>query len=206
MINKNNFPLSTLKSQLSNSGGFQIVCLSGQMAAGKNFVAALLEKELGFASIDLDVVVHRAIEICTPEIFGAFAEEASEAGIVLSNADGSLNRRALGSLIFPRPELLARQEGIVYPKVIEITKQYIEENKAKNTPVLINATVLYKTPELLELCDRIFFVKACTIKRFFRARKRDGMAFAQILQRFRSQKGLLKKYRESGKEIVIIRN
>lgn len=169
----------------------QIICIAGQMAAGKNYICSLLEKK-GFVSLDLDKTAHEAILLCTPQILSAFEDEAKIRGISLLNSDGSLNRRALGQIVFSAPELLARQESIVYPKIIELTKQFIEKNSGKS--VILNATVLFKTPELLSKCEKIVFVKANPLKRLIRAKKRDGLPLRQILARFKNQRNLLKEY------------
>ena len=169
----------------------QIICITGQMAAGKNYICSQLEKQ-GFVSLDLDKTAHTAIFLCTPQILSAFGGEAETRGISLLNEDGSLNRRALGQIVFSSPALLAQQESIVYPKIIELTNQFIEENSGKS--VILNATVLFKTPELLSKCEKIFFVKANFFKRLFRAKKRDKMPLKQILARFKNQRNLLKEY------------
>lgn len=185
----------------------QIICITGQMAAGKNFICSLLEKK-GFISLDLDKTAHEAILLCTPQILSAFEDEAKIRGISLLNSDGSLNRRALGQIVFSTPELLARQESIVYPKIIELTEQFIEKNSGKS--VILNATVLFKTPELLSKCEKIFFVKANFFKRLVRAKKRDALPLRQILARFKNQKNLLAEYKKAAKEfnisVEIVRN
>ena len=177
-----------------------IICVTGQMAAGKNFICSQLEKQ-GFVSLDLDKTAHEAISLCTPQILAAFGEEAKNRGISLLNEDGSLNRRALGQIVFSDKELLSRQEAIVYPKIIQITTQYIEENREKS--VILNATVLFKTPELFSKCEKILFVKASFFKRLMRAKKRDKMPLRQILARFKSQKNLFKEYKNAAKELDI---
>ena len=177
-----------------------IICVTGQMAAGKNYICSLLEKD-GFISLDLDKTAHEAIELCTPQILLAFGDEAVLRGISLQNEDGSLNRRALGQIVFSAPELLARQEEIVYPKIIGLTNQYIEENSEKS--VILNATVLFKTPELLSKCEKILFVKANFFKRILRAKKRDKMPLKQILARFKNQKNLFKEYQKAAEQLNI---
>lgn len=163
------------------------------MAAGKNFVCSYFEKK-GWICIDADEQVHRAIKKSEPQILKAFAKEAKNANILLQNADGSLNRKNLGALIFPHPELLKRQENIVFPLVTEDTKKIIAENPDKD--IVLNATVMYKIPELLKICEKIVFVTAPLFIRFLRAKKRDNLSALQILQRFWAQRGLQKKYKE----------
>ena len=180
---------------------YNIICVTGQMAAGKNYICSKLEKE-GWQASDLDLTAHQAIEECKDEIISAFKGEAEKLGLGIENADGSINRRNLGRLLFKNPSLLARQESIIYPKIISLTKDFI----AQNQKVIINATVLFKTPELLNLCDAIVFVKAPFITRLLRARSRDHLPLRQILRRFHAQKNLLKEYQKSGKPIIIINN
>ncbi len=184
-----------------------VICVTGQMAAGKNYICKkLTEQNKNLVSIDSDQTVHEAISLCTPQIVEAFGGEAKKAGLNLQNTDGTLNRKALGALIFPRPELLKKQESIVYPKTIELTKNYIEENRANEKSVIINATVLYKIPELMNICEKIIFVTAPFFTRLKRARKRDRLPIRQILARFKSQRNLLSEYKKTGIEIVIMNN
>ncbi len=182
----------------------QIICLCGQMAAGKNYVAKQLCKIGECVSLDLDLTVHTAIKNATPAILKEFSSLAQKAGLNLQNKDGSLNRRALGALVFSSPELLKKQEQLVYPETIRLTKEFIQQNAAKT--VLLNATVLYKTPELLELCSKIYFVKAFFLKRLIRAKKRDKLPLLQILKRFKSQNSLLEEYKKSGIPLTFIKN
>ena len=178
----------------------RIICITGMMAAGKNYISSLFEKD-GFVSIDLDKTAHTAISLCTPQILSAFSGEAESRGISLTGKDGSINRRALGRIVFSDKSLLARQEAIIYPKIIELTNQYIEENR--NKTVILNATVLFKTPELLSKCEKILFVTAPFFKRLIRTKKRDKMPLRQILARFKSQKNLLSEYKKAAEEVGI---
>jgi len=199
---------SGINSDSNSEPNFQVICLTGKMASGKNFVTQKIIENSGgkFVSIDSDKTVHEAISLCTEKIFAAFENEAKKNGINLKNSDGTLNRKALGKLIFPRPELLSIQEKIVYPKTIEMTKQFIEENRKKGKSVIINATVLHKIPELMSLCSKIIFVTAPVLTRLLRAKKRDNLPVKQILARFKAQKNLLKEYKKTGIEIFIVKN
>lgn len=181
----------------------KIAAITGPMAAGKNYVSSLLEKE-GFVSIDADIVVHDAIKLATNDILAAFSSVAKDMGINLLNEDKSLNRRELGKIVFSDRALLKKQEDIVYPYVNTIINQFIEDNKDKK--ILINATVLYKTPQLLNRCQAIIYVTAPFFTRLKRANKRDNMDVSLILKRFHNQRDLYKKYKETGINIIKIVN
>lgn len=189
-----------LEQELSD---YKILCVSGQMAAGKNYVCSQLEKS-GWISTDLDLTAHQAIEECRKEILEAFKGEAENSGLLIQNPDGSVNRRNLGKLLFKNPGLLARQESIIYPKITEMTLDFIKKNPDKK--IIINATLLFKTPELLALCHAVIFVKAPLFTRLLRARHRDHLPIPQILRRFHTQKNILKNYQRSGKKIIFVNN
>ena len=177
------------------------------MAAGKNAVCRILE-ERGFIALDADKQVHGAIEKAAPEIIKTFSNEAKAQNITLTDENGRINRRELGRLLFNRPDLLAKQESIVYPVIIEETKRFIQkqQEQKKEADIILNATVLYKTPELLRLCKYIIYVDAPKITRIVRALKRDRMPLRQILSRFATQKGLFSEYKKTGVPIIKITN
>ena len=165
------------------------------MASGKNFVCNIL-CEQGFISIDLDKEVHKVILEKTELIFSTFEKIANEKSIQIRNDDNSLNRKNLGILLFSDRTLLEKHENIIYPELTNNPKQKI----------ILNATVLFKTPKLLELCDSIFFVQSNYAKRLLRAKHRDNSSFKNIIKRFSAQKSLFLHYKNSGKPIFIIYN
>ena len=177
------------------------------MAAGKNAVCRILE-ERGFIALDADRQVHGAIEKAAPEIIKTFSKEANAQNITLTDKNERINRRELGRLLFTSKDLLAKQERIVYPVIIEETKRFIQKQKKqkKEADIILNATVLYKTPELLNLCKYIIYVDAPKITRIVRALKRDRMPLRQILSRFATQKGLFSEYKKTGVPIIKITN
>lgn len=180
-----------------------IICVTGKMAAGKNYICRQYENK-GWISRDADKDVHYAIELAKQDILKAFSQEAEKQNLSLLTPEGTINRKELGKLLFSKPELLEKQEQIVYPYIIKITKDFIKENQNKD--LIINATLLFKTPELLNLCDKVIYVKAPLLKRIIRARKRDHLPYKQIFKRFYSQRNLLKNYRKTGVNITIVKN
>ena len=177
------------------------------MAAGKNAVCRILE-ERGFIALDADKQVHGAIEKAAPEIIKTFSNEAKAQNITLTDENGRINRRELGRLLFTSKELLSKQESIVYPVIIEETKRFIQKQQElkSDADIILNATVLYKTPELLNLCKYIIYVDAPKITRIVRTIKRDRMPLRQILSRFASQKNLFSEYKKTGVPIIKITN
>lgn len=181
----------------------EIICVTGPMASGKNYICSQMEKD-GWISIDADILVHKAIEQSTDKILSTFEPFANKKNIMIKNSDGSINRRNLGKLIFSNKKYLKLQENIVYPIITSFIMEFLQNNKSKK--IIINATVLYKTPEVLSKCTRILFVTAPFFTRFKRAYKRDKMKPSLILQRFFAQKNLLSEYKKTDIPIEIVKN
>jgi len=175
----------------------------GPMASGKNYICKQLEEQ-GWTSIDADILVHQAIEEVKDKILEKFVPYAEQQNIKLTNDDGTINRRALGQLLFSFPELLQIQESLVYPIIIQQILDFINQHEKS----IINATVLYKTPQLLAYCDKVIYVDAPFFKRLVRARRRDKLPLFQILRRFHAQKNLLREYQKKvpQEKIVIVKN
>lgn len=104
-----------------------VICVAGPIAAGKNFVCSILE-ERGFFCLDADQEIHKIIGDKQAEILSRFSQIAASRGINLRAADGSLDRRALGKLLFKDRTLLAEQEKILYPEFVARTQKLIDEN------------------------------------------------------------------------------
>ena len=181
----------------------EVVAVTGPMASGKNYICSQMEKD-GYTSIDADLLVHDAIELVKDKILEKFVPYAEQQNIKLTNDDGSINRRALGRLLFSFPELLQIQESLVYPIIIQQILEFINQHEKS----IINATVLYKTPELLAYCDKIIYVSAPFFKRLFRALRRDKLPLVQILKRFHAQRRLLQEYKKAfpAEKIEILKN
>lgn len=181
-----------------------VIAVTGKMAAGKNYVCSQLEKE-GWSVVDADLVVHEAIDLAQDKIITTFEPYAKEHNIKIkkdSNGTVSIDRRALGQLLFSMPNLLKIQESIVYPIVIKKIEDFINSHDK----TIINATVLYKTPELLHQCEKIIFVDAPFLTRLKRARKRDNLSVKEILKRFYSQRKLYQEYEKIGIPITTWKN
>ncbi len=86
--------------------------LTGSMGSGKSTAAKVL-RSLGFPVLDADQIVHELLAPGTPvekEIIQTF-------GPAVQGADGNLDRRALGQLVFSNSDHLAKLESLLHPKV-----------------------------------------------------------------------------------------
>lgn len=86
--------------------------LTGPIGGGKSTVASLL-RGLGFPVLDADKVVHGLLApggAAEAEVFRTF-------GGNLRGADGHLDRRALGRVVFADPQKLIQLENLLHPLV-----------------------------------------------------------------------------------------
>jgi dephospho-CoA kinase len=121
--------------------GVYVIGLTGGIASGKSTVARRLAWH-GAVHIDADHLARVAVEPGTD----ALAQIRETFGDDVLNADGSLNRAALGALVFGEPAALAQLNAIVHPAVRRLTNQLIRE-AGRADP---DAIVVYDVPLLVE--------------------------------------------------------
>ena len=98
------------------------VGLTGGVASGKSTVATMLG-ELGAVIIDADALAREVVAKGTPGLEAVVQEFGEE----LLGADGELDRRAMGRLVFGDEQARKRLEAIVHPlvfeRIVELEKQ-----------------------------------------------------------------------------------
>lgn len=188
----------------------RLLGLTGGYCAGKNRVAALLEKR-GYKSIDVDRLGHLALSSSKEAIVARFDAEARMrfgAGIV--DAEGRIDRRALGKIVFSDRRALADHEAIVHPAMFALLDELIAhlgqaDGAEEELVVVINAAILYKMP-IVTRCSAIIEVRAPLLQRLFRAATRDGLGAGAALARIRRQRDLWSRRENGSWPIFILRN
>lgn len=118
-----------------------LIGLTGGIASGKSTVARLLA-EHGAIVIDADVVAREVVVPGTP----ALAAIAHEFGPGILDANGSLDRARLGSIVFGNAEMLEKLNAIVHPAVKLRTAELLARARAENP----DAVIVYDVPLLVE--------------------------------------------------------
>ena len=118
------------------------VGLTGGIATGKSYVVSVL-RELGCEALDADVVAHQAIEPGQP----AYQDIVREFGAGVVNADGTINRPALGAIVFGDEAKRARLNAIVHPRVFAAQNLWLAEVERRNPQavVIIDAALMIET-------------------------------------------------------------
>jgi dephospho-CoA kinase len=113
--------------------------LTGGIASGKSAVAGML-REMGFNVLDADRLGHTLIEAGTPG-YDAIVREFG-AGVI--GADGQIDRKKLGAMVFQDRGKLERLNGILHPRVEqEMLRQFLEwEKGGVRDAVFVEAALL----------------------------------------------------------------
>ena len=166
-----------------------LVGLTGGVATGKSTVAKLFER-CGAHIIDADVLAHRVVEPDKP----AWRAIVKAFGKQILNADRTLNRAALGRIVFRNTTRLRRLEHIIHPHVAEMQEQ-LTKTIGRRHP---RAVIVYEVPLLFEAgvdrrVDHIVVVTADRETQIARLKTRNGFTRAEALRRSRSQMPIKQK-------------
>jgi dephospho-CoA kinase len=174
-----------------------VIGITGGYCAGKDAVCSLFTS-CGFSEIDEDRIGHLALTAKNTEIISAFGKS-------ILAGDGTVNRKALGQIVFSSPAKLRSLELIVHPWMVEETRKRILETDEEHT--LINAAILFRMGLHL-LCDGVVEVTAPAPVRVLRGLRRDSIGLRQVLERIQSQTKdhILQHFlNERGESVDIIR-
>ncbi|MBG6058697.1 dephospho-CoA kinase [Cryobacterium sp. MP_M5] len=160
-----------------------LIGLTGGIASGKSTVARRLA-ELGAVHIDADQLARVAVEPGT----AALDQIGRSFGPSVIASDGSLDRAALGAVVFADPAALALLNSIVHPAVRSLSNRMIHE-ASESDP---HAVVVYDVPLLVEAAvdhpfDLIVVTHTDEAARVRRMVDLRGMPEAEAVRRIRSQ-------------------
>ena len=168
-----------------------LVGLTGGVATGKSTVAAML-KQCGAVVIDADLLAREVVTPGKP----AWKEIVATFGKGLLNSDRTLNRHALGAIVFRHPAKRLALERIIHPRVAR-EQQRLTREAVRNNP---KAVVIYDVPLLFEAgidkrMDTTLVVTADRETQIARLKQRNGLSRAEAIRRIKSQLPLSKKIR-----------
>ncbi len=149
----------------------RVIGLAGPIAAGKSVVAEALAS-LGAAVVSADDVNRQLLAPGQPlleHVVKAF-------GARFLRPDGSLDRAALGDLVFGDVAALERLEAIVHPPMKAEIARRVRKALAGGAPlVVVEAAVLHRMGAA-ELVDRVVLVTASREERLRRLMEEVGLS------------------------------
>lgn len=175
-------------------GAMTVIGLTGGIASGKSTVANYL-KENGFAVIDADIAARQAVEKGTEGL-----RKVAETFPGVLNEDGTLNRKALGTIIFNDKAQRDSLNKIVHP----IVRRLMDEEKAaalsEGKVVVMDIPLLYEN-ELEHTVDEVWVVYVSYDIQKMRLMKRNELSESEADARINSQMSMDEKRNKA--DIVI---
>lgn len=158
-----------------------VIGLTGPIGCGKSTVAGWLA-ELGAVVVDADVVAREVVE----QGSAALDAVGREFGPAVLRADGTLDRQALGRIVFADPAALARLERIVHPAVRPRILAAIAASRDAGAPAVVVEAIKLVEGGLAELCDEVWLVTCAPADQRERLQSR-GVSAADAEQRIAAQ-------------------
>jgi dephospho-CoA kinase len=165
--------------------------LTGGIATGKSHVLAAFAR-LGVPTIDADTLAHGAIAAGTP---GAAAVVA-RFGTGIRLADGSIDRRALGAIVFNDARARRDLEAIVHPAVYSAIGRWFRDRTGEINLAVADIPLLFETAH--EGDFDVVIVAACPPEeQLRRLMERDGLSEADARSRIDAQLSIEEKVRRA---------
>ena len=163
--------------------GAPVIGLSGGIGAGKSTVATMLA-ERGAHVIDADRVGH---DVYRPGTEG-FRQVAEAFGTRVVAPDGTIDRRALGGIVFGDPRALARLNAILHPLIVaELGRRIAAARRASvSRPIVVEAAILAEAG-WRTLFDCLWVVTARPETAIARVVASRGMAREEVERRLAAQ-------------------
>jgi dephospho-CoA kinase len=166
---------------------FERVALTGGIATGKS-VCLRRFAQLGVPTIDADVVARTVVAPGTP----ALAAIADRFGPAILLPDGSLNRAALGDLVFADAEARSHLEQIVHPVVFEAIEHWLNDQGRQASRAGAPHVAIADIPLLYEVgqagrFDRVIVAACRPAQQIERLMARDGSTEEDARRRLAAQ-------------------
>ena len=159
-----------------------VIGLTGSIGTGKSEVTRQLQ-ELGAAIINADQVGHEAY---TPgseswkEVVGAFSED-------ILQPSGEIDRKRLGAIVFADPELLAKLNAVMHPRMAGMVAQKIYGFRQEGVRVVVVEAALLYEAGWETLTDEVWAVDSPLETVIERLRSRSGLDETEVRRRIDSQ-------------------
>jgi dephospho-CoA kinase len=157
------------------------VALTGGIATGKSHCLARFAA-LGAAVVDADQLARDAVATGTPGL----ARVIERFGPGILGADGSLDRRALGRLVFADRAARADLEAIIHPEVYRRISEWFANLPAGTRVAIADIPLLFETGHQHEF--EVVIVCACAPdEQLRRLMARDGLTESAARERLDAQ-------------------
>lgn len=158
-----------------------ILGLTGNIGCGKSSLSKILMQN-NIDVIDADIISRNIFE--DKELLNLVFENFGEN---IKNLDGSLNRKALGNIVFNDDQKLVILNGLTHPKIKEkILSKINEIRNIGKSLVVIDAALLIEGG-YLDILDKLIVITCKESIQISRVQLRDNLTKEQAISRMNSQ-------------------
>lgn len=169
----------------------RLIGLTGSIAAGKSAACGFLQK-LGVPVVDADILARKVVEAGSP----ALGEIAERFGREVVRADGTLDREALGRVIFADEVERRALEAILHPKIAAEAKKTIKKLLDSHPLVVYCVPLLFETGMEGDF-DLVAVISCSREKQLARLMARDSIGAEEAERKISSQIDLRQKVRRA---------
>jgi len=158
------------------------VGLTGVYGCGKSLAARMLQQEHAIPVVDMDLAGRAAAgrSSVLRRLRAAF-------GPGVFDAQGELNRSALGRIVFADPGERQKLNAIIHPAMLAIVKRQMQRIAAGRAPYMVVDSALIYELGFEKKVDLVVVVHLPLDLCLQRAMARDGISRAEVEERFNAQ-------------------
>lgn len=134
----------------------RVIGITGGIGSGKSKVLAYMENQYGAVLCETDKVAHRLQEPGE----GCYGEIVSHFGDQILKDDQTIDRKALGAIVFADESELQILNQIVHPAVKQEVKNQIEKAEMDGREIFLVESALLMEDHYEEICDELWYVYA----------------------------------------------
>ncbi len=158
-----------------------IIGLTGNIGCGKSSLSAIFIQE-GIDIVDADIVARQIFE--DKELLNKVFETF---GPTIKNEDNTLNRKALGSIVFNDDKELVKLNNLTHPAIRKKILNEIENLRIENKKIVVLDAALLIESDYLKHIDKLLLVKCDEEVQIERIKNRDNCTREEAISRIKSQ-------------------
>jgi phosphopantetheine adenylyltransferase/dephospho-CoA kinase len=160
------------------------VGLTGGICSGKSTISKIL-KDRGIPIVDADQLGHKAYAPGT----SCFQKLVDNFGSSIVAEDGSINRRALGAIVFSEKSKMQELNAIVWPEIRQLIIEEIDtfRKETSNVPIVVVEAAIMIEAKWYDLFDQVWVVVTDESTAIQRLISRNSLTEEQARQRLAAQ-------------------
>lgn len=158
-----------------------VLGLTGNIGCGKSSVSTIF-MENNIKVVDADIVARQIFDDknLLNEVFSTFGKS-------IRNQDGSLNRRALGNIVFNDDEKLILLNNLTHPKIKQKILSKVEEYKNQGEKIVVIDAALLIEDDYIPYIQKLILITCRKEIQINRIIARDNCTKEEAISRINSQ-------------------